>query len=159
MVQIKLRGVVGVESPSPRSFWCGLQHTATHTAAHCNSHCSTLQHTEIHCNLLQQGFQRGSASYWCHAIAHCNSHCNILLHAATHCNTLQHTATHCHTQHDHGYFGAIGLTLHHTATRKKADFREPSVPHCTRCNVMQHTVTHSLQHTATHCNRDACGFP
>ena len=23
MVQIKLRGVIGVESPSPRSFWCG----------------------------------------------------------------------------------------------------------------------------------------
>ena len=23
MVQIKLKGVVGVESPSPRSFWCG----------------------------------------------------------------------------------------------------------------------------------------
>jgi len=23
MVQIKLKGVIGVESPSPRSFWCG----------------------------------------------------------------------------------------------------------------------------------------
>jgi len=24
MVQIKLKGVIRVESPSPRSFWCGL---------------------------------------------------------------------------------------------------------------------------------------
>jgi len=24
MVQIKLKGVIGVESPSPRSFWCGI---------------------------------------------------------------------------------------------------------------------------------------
>ena len=44
MVQIKLKGVIGVESPSPRSFWCGY-HALQHTATHCDTlkHCNTLQ--------------------------------------------------------------------------------------------------------------------
>ena len=92
MVQIKLKGVIGVEHPSPKSFWCGVPgrhekfvdvrsllsirrkklvtETPSKVPFPCwKKHCNTMQRTATHCSSLQV--------------------------TATHCNSLQLTATHC----------------------------------------------------------------
>ena len=89
--------------------------------------CSTLQHTAIHCNILQHT----------HAM-----HCNTLQHTATHCNTLQHTATHCNTlRHTHAtHRNALRHTATHCNTLQHA---------ATRCNTLQHIHRHAT-HMKTH---------
>jgi len=84
----------------------------------------TLQHTAIHCSMLQ------------HAATRCNT-LQTLQQTATRCNTLQHAATRCNT-------------LQHTAAYP----RPAVIMTATHCNTLQHTATHcnAPNHTATHYN-------
>ena len=121
-------------------------------------HGATLQHTAIHCTILQHTrcsslnvYVRKQKSFSSsgldckirqhtatsdNTLRHQTTHCDTVQHSATQCNTVQHSATHCNTlQHTATHC----TTLHHSATH---------------CNTLQHTATHcnTLQHTATHCN-------
>ena len=98
------------------------------TSRYMAPHGATLQHTAIHCTILQHTrcsslnvYVRKQKSFSSSGLDR-----NIRQHTATQCNTVQHSATHCNT-------------LQHTATH---------------CNILQHTATHcnTLQQTATHCN-------
>ena len=95
-----------------------------HIAAYYNA----LQHTTMHCDILQH-----TATYH-NALRHTTTHCDILQHTATYYNALQHTTTHCNIpQRTATYYNA----LQHTTTH---------------CNILQHTATYynTLQHTTTH---------
>jgi len=85
MVQIKQKGVYGVENSLPRSFMGGA---------------GIIFVVLIYCYylsllLIHHGYWYSHVS-WRICIIY-RSHILPLQHTATHCNTLQHTATHCNT--------------------------------------------------------------
>jgi len=107
--------------------------------------CNALQHTVIHCTILQHIVNTTSSATWSNR---CRGSWTFytLQQAATRCSTLQHTATHCNTQQH-----AANTTSTATwSTGAEYPRRRPFA----NCNTLHHTATHcnTLQHTAIHCN-------
>jgi len=103
MVQIKQKSGHGVESPHPRSFWCGIPiiepiwwHTFSKISWLLNVACILL---------IEPNFEKVSTSCevepydvpYDSECKHSASQCNTVQHSATQCNTVQHSATQCTT--------------------------------------------------------------
>ena len=137
-----------------------------------------LQHTAIHCNMLQtlqqtlqQALQQKLQRTLQHA-ADTATNCNTLHYIAIHSFDYLRIAAHAHLRrvvlHTLYYTWSSSHTAtpcntpHHPATRcntlQHAATRCNTLQHAaTHCNTLQYIATHcnALQHTATHCNKRA----
>jgi len=115
-----------------------------------------LQHTSVHCNVLQR-----TASYV--SLRHSATRCNTLQHMPqvwyTWCNTLQHTATHICNKLRHNATHASGMVYvaQYTATHCNAYLQHAAKHTSGVCCAVTRQVPRgpaciSLQHAATHCN-------
>jgi len=105
MVQIKLKGVIGVESPSPRSFWCGLYCDSLLQFSRQFSIAERIEGARarefLHCNTCARAHHRNGENFSptvpvsSAAVAVC---CSVLQCVAVCCSVLQCVAVCCITR-------------------------------------------------------------